>query len=132
MVFDGEDGTSTEGASNAANASAQAHDEKGDVMPDIVPFGSGSLLPSRVERQTGRALERIRASQAVATAHEVAKVEVIQDVTEAALMATANVSAIEALLVARTPHAEGRLRTIADAGALGMAEVVMKARRSVS
>ncbi len=101
-------------------------------MSDLIQYGGGSLLPSRVERQTGRALERIRAGQAVVTAREVAKVEVIQDVTEAALMATANVSAIEALLVARTPHAEGRLKHIADSGAIGMAEVVLKARRSVS
>lgn len=102
-------------------------------MSDLIQYGGGgSLLPSRVERQTNRALQNIRSHQAVATAHEVAKVEVIQDVTEAALMATSNVSAIEALLIARTPHAEGRLRHIADAGALGMSEVVMKARRSVS
>lgn len=105
---------------------------KEQPMTDLVPMRGNRLVPSRVERQTGRALEQIRAGQAVASARETAKVEVIAEVTEAALLATSHVSAVEALLVSRTPHAEGRLRHIADAGAIGMANVVMKAHRQVT
>ena len=44
---------------------------------------------------------------------------------EAALLATSHISAVEALLISRTPHAEARLRHIADAGCTGMASVVL-------
>ena len=100
-------------------------------MNNLAPRMSGLHLTS-LERQTGQALESIRAGQAVASAREVAKLEVIAEVTEAALLATSHVSALESLLVARTPHAEGRLRHIADVGALSMADVVLKAHRRVA
>jgi hypothetical protein len=35
-------------------------------------------------------------------------------------------------LVERTPHAAGRLKHIADAGSIGLAEVVLKAKRGLS
>jgi hypothetical protein len=70
-------------------------------------------------------LERVRADQAVAAARQVARVSVIAETTEAALLAVSHVSALESLLVSRTPRAEERLRHIADAGALGMTEVVL-------
>jgi hypothetical protein len=50
-------------------------------------------------------------------------------VTEVALAATSHVSTLEALLVARSPHTEDRLRQIADAGVAGMANVVMGVER---
>lgn len=97
-------------------------------MSDLVP--RSSFAPSRLERSTSRSLDRVRADQVVRSAQEAAKLEVIADVTETALMATSAISAMEAILVARTPHAEGRLRHIADAGTLGMAAVVAKAART--
>jgi hypothetical protein len=100
-------------------------------MSNLVPTGGGTFLPSRAERSAGRAIERVRASQAVLTARETAKLEVIGDVTEAALMTSSHIAAVEALLVERTPHAAGRLQAIADAGTLGLAEVVMKTARTV-
>lgn len=98
-------------------------------MSDLVALGRA--LPSRLERTTARELDRIRAGQAVAVARDTAKLATIADVTEAALLATSHVSAMEALLVERTPHAAARLQHVADAGTLGMAAVVSKTARTV-
>ena len=97
-------------------------------MSDLVPLGGG-LLSTRIERSTGRQLDRIQAGKMVSAARENAKVEVMAEVTETALLAASHVAALEALLVARTPHAEARLRHIADAGTIGMTETVIKAGR---
>jgi hypothetical protein len=79
--------------------------------------------------RTSRDLAQIRASRSVVAAREAARVETIAEVTEVALAATTRISAIEALLVARTPHAEARLRHVADAGVAGMASVVLGLER---
>ena len=97
-------------------------------MTNLVPFAD-NLQPSRVNRQTSRALERVHGQQAVLSAQELARVETIAEVTEAALLAVSHISALESLLVVRTPRAEERLRHIADAGTLGMTEVVFGASR---
>ena len=85
----------------------------------------GELANTRMERQASREVTRARAYGATVSAREIAKVEAIAQVTEAALLATSHVSAVESLLVSRTPHAEARLRHIADAGCIGMASVVL-------
>src|SRR5438876_543177 len=87
--------------------------------------GLGELANTRVERQASREIARSRVYGATVSAREIAKVEAIAQVTDAALLATSHVSAVEALLVSRTPHAEMRLRHIADAGCTGMASVVL-------
>lgn len=97
-------------------------------MNDLIPQQRG-LLPSRIERGMSRELERVRAGKVIAAAREEAKIEVLAQTTESALLAASHVAAVEALLVARTPHAEARLRHIADAGTIGMTEVVIKAGR---
>jgi hypothetical protein len=98
------------------------------MTTDLVPYAS-TLLPSRIERQTGRALDRIQARQTVAAAQEVARVATVAEVTEAAMLAVSHVSALESLLVTRTPRAEERLRHIADAAALNLTEVVLNTNR---
>jgi hypothetical protein len=98
-------------------------------MNDLVRFAGPGFLQTRAERQTSRALERVRTTQALVTAQEVARLEIVQDVTEAALMSASQVAAVEALLTTRTPHAAGRLNAIAEAGTLGMADVVLRASR---
>jgi hypothetical protein len=97
-------------------------------MTDVVRY-VGNRYPSRAERQTGRALEQVHSRQLVQSAQEVARVAVIAETTEAALLATSHISTLEALLATRTPRAEERLRHIADAGALGMTEVVLSVNR---
>lgn len=97
-------------------------------LPVLSPVGE--LANTKIERQASRDIARARAYGAALSARESAKVEAIADVTEPALIATSHVSAIEALLITRTPHAEARLRHIADAGCAGMASVVLKMGRA--
>jgi hypothetical protein len=97
-------------------------------MTDLVPFAT-DLQPTRTERQTARALERVHGRQAVMSAQEIARVEMIAQVTEAALLSVSHISALESLLVTRTPRAEERLRHLADAGTLGITQVVFNASR---
>lgn len=97
-----------------------------------VPAGFGDGLSSRaVTRQASREVARARAYGSVVSAGETAKIEAVAQVTEAALLATSHISAMEALLVSRTPHAEARLKHIADAGCVGMAGVVFETGRKI-
>ena len=86
---------------------------------------TAQLAGSRFDRQSNRELSAVRTAGHLAAAREAAKLEAIAEVTEIALLATSHISAVEALLVMRTPHAETRLRHIADAGCTGMASVVL-------
>ena len=86
-------------------------------------FGSG--LPARVERDVSRELAVARARGEVVAAREAAKVDAMALVAQQALLATAHISSLEALLVDHMPHAEARLRHVADAACAGMASVVM-------
>jgi hypothetical protein len=90
-----------------------------------IPSPLGELTPTRLERQASKEIARGHAYGRAVAARETAKVEAVAQVTEAALLATSHVSAVEALLISRTPHAEARLRHIADAGCTGMASVVL-------
>lgn len=98
-------------------------------MPELIHLSNA--LSTRVPRSTTRAIERVRTDQQVATAIETAKVEVIADVTESALVAASHIAVIESMLADRVPHAEGRLHQIAKAGTTGLTEVVAKAAQGV-
>jgi hypothetical protein len=100
------------------------------MSTSLVPVGS-SRLPMRVERQVGREIARVRASQALVVVRESAKVEAIADITRSALIETSQVSEIEAILFERSPHAGSRLKCIADAGVAAIADVVLRAGRAV-
>ncbi len=112
-------------------------------MTDLVPIRRPeSLGVSRAERRTARALDRVRsteaiaiaqieANQAIATADARARVAVVTDTTNAALLAASHISVVEALLADRTPHAEGRLHSIANAGCLALTDVVLTVSRRV-
>lgn len=98
-------------------------------MADIVTQ-SAALKESYADRVNSRHLARIgRAATLVATEHK-ARLDVVTEVTESALLATAEVSALEAHLVGMVPHAEGRLKFVADAGSAALANVVTKMARS--
>lgn len=96
-------------------------------MSDLVAFGTASRLPSRLERQTNRALSQIAARQEVMLAEEQAKVDLVTSVCESSLIGASHIATVEALLVARTPHAEARLNHIASAGTAGLANIVLRA-----
>jgi hypothetical protein len=90
------------------------------------------LASSGPERRASREIARAKAYGSAITAQETAKVEAIANVTETAMLATSHVSAIESLLITQAPHAEQRLRHLADAGCAGMASVVLGVGRRVS
>lgn len=92
---------------------------------------SARLAPTRLERRINNEVAQAKGFGQVLSAREVAKVEAVANVTEAALVATAHVSSVEALLMNQVPHAEGRLKHIADAGCAGMAYVVMAMGREI-
>lgn len=96
----------------------------------LVPFGP-TALSTRADRQAAREVSRARASGLALAAHEVSKVEVIESVTEAALLATTRLAQLEHLLVVQSPYAAGRLQLIVEASALGMGMVVQQAARRV-
>ena len=86
---------------------------------------------TRLDRQITREVVQAKGFGTVLSAQEIAKVEAVANVTEAALVATAHVSSVEALLMGQVPHAEARLRHIADAGCAGMGYVVMSMGRQI-
>jgi hypothetical protein len=94
-------------------------------LPALASLGQ-LVSGDRLERQTSQEIAHARAYGSVVSARGISNVEAIAQVTEAALLATSHVSAVEALLISRTPHAEARLRHIADAGCTGMATVVLR------
>lgn len=98
-------------------------------MSDLVTY-QPSLLASRAERTKGKELERIRHSTDLSIARHCAAIDVVESVTESALLATAHVSALEGYLLQRVPHAEARLRHVADGGCIAMANIVSKLAKS--
>ena len=92
---------------------------------------TSSGLPARVERQLSRQVATIQARAVVQAAQQSSKVAVIEEVVESAMLATARVGQLEGLLSAQTPEVAGRLRFIAEAGALGMGAVVQQTARKV-
>ena len=101
----------------------------------LVPSGGSvvgrGLVLTRLERHVAREVTVARARGAVVAARELAKVEAISDITQGALMETSQISEVEALLFARSPHAGERLKQIADCGVAAIADVVLRAGRSM-
>lgn len=95
-------------------------------LPALSNLGQQLSGPGRIERHVSREIAHAKGYGSVVSARGVAQLEAVAQVTEAALLATSHVSAVEALLISRTPHAEARLRHIADAGCTGMANIVLR------
>ena len=90
-----------------------------------------SHLPARVSRQVDGELARIEGGLAIARAAYAAP-RATGSVTEDALVATARLSTVESLAIETAPHAEGRLKLIADAGAVGLLAVINDVAGSMS
>lgn len=101
-------------------------------MSSLIPFSDiPGGLSVRQERQLERQKAQIHARGSLIAAREIAKVSVVTDVTEEALMAASEVAQLTGMLVQRTPHAEAALNHIASAGITAMADVVIRAGRSL-
>jgi hypothetical protein len=95
-------------------------------MPNNLPALTGGLLPAKLDRQVARALQQIDASAAVARRSDQLRIQRVAEATASGLIAVAQVSALEAAMVRAAPHAEGRLRAVADVGALNIAAAVYR------
>jgi hypothetical protein len=95
------------------------------------PYSRSALGLTRVERRAIKEIALTRAASSVLAAREAAKIEAITEVAETALLSAAEVSSLEALLVARTPHAAGRLAYINDRACMAMGGVVTRMSRSL-
>lgn len=107
-------------------------------MSDFLPARSSGSSLSRTERRVAKELERIHASTSVEIgrvraieAVESAKVEAIGAVATVGLMEVSNVSAVEASLFERTPHAGPRLKFVADSASAAIAGVVSGINREL-
>ena len=93
---------------------------------DRLPEHHNGLFPARINRQLGKQLGRMDA-QALAVQHadqlQIARTEAA---TVRSLVAVAQISSLEATLVRAVPHAEGRLRAVADAGTISIAGIVAR------
>jgi hypothetical protein len=86
---------------------------------------------TRVERRAAKEIALTRAASSVLAARESARLDLITDVAEAALLNASAVSSLEAALVMRMPHAAGRLGHIADSACMAMGKVVARTGRSL-
>ena len=94
-----------------------------------VPFSSSALGLTRTERRIAKEITTIRAASTVLAAREAAKIDAITDVAEKALLNAGELSCIEQVLIARTPHAAGRYGYIADRACMAMGGVITQMAR---
>jgi hypothetical protein len=107
-------------------------------MSDFLPARSTGGSLSRSERRVAKERERIQTSTAIEVSRvraieavEAAKAEAIGAVATVGLIEVSNLSATEAALFERTPHAAPRLKLVADSASAGIAQVVTSMNRSL-
>lgn len=86
---------------------------------------------TRLERRAADEIAVTRAASSVLAARESARLDLIADVAETALVNASAISSLEAALVMRTPHAAGRLGHIADSACMAMGKVVARTGRGL-
>ena len=90
------------------------------------PEPHNGLFPARVNHKLARRLERMDA-QALAAQHaDQLRIGHVEQAAARGLVAVAQISSLEAVLVRAAPHAEGRLRVVADAGTISIAGIVAR------
>jgi len=93
------------------------------------PYSGSSLGLTRTERRLAKEIATVRAASTVLAAREAAKTDAIADVAERALLNAGDLSCIEQVLVARSPHAAGRFGYITDRACVAMGGVVTQMAR---
>jgi hypothetical protein len=97
-------------------------------LPVIAGAGFGL---TRAERRVAKEIALTRAASSALAAREAAKITAVAEVADTALVAVAEVSSLEALLVMRTPHAARRLGYVADRASEAIANVVVQTGRAL-
>lgn len=100
-------------------------------MADYLPVPARSPLPSRMERRTSRALERLDAEAAIATRADALRIERITEAASHAQSAVSYLSALELVHVqgSQNPLTEMRVLQITEAATLGLRGAVLRAGR---
>lgn len=99
-------------------------------MRDLVKAEKvGELIVNRKEKAAAKKIESIQLATDVVVAQRNAEITVIAETTRSGLLAAAHLSTLEAFLVDRIPMSEARLRGIADAGCVGIADTVWRAAK---
>ena len=93
----------------------------------LVP--SGSLYPTRLDRQVGKALDRVEASNIVAKRTDVARIERITETGEGGMLAVGRLGMVEAGVAQSAPHVMPELHAIRSAATHGIVGVVYDAGR---
>jgi hypothetical protein len=94
------------------------------VMSNHLPARTSGLLPSKLERQLAKALERIDAEAIVAMRRDEARLNRVSGTTKRGMLRAAELGAYEAALVQMSPNGAGYVHISAVAGAIGIAGVV--------
>jgi hypothetical protein len=94
-------------------------------MPNL-PAHHNGLFPARIGHKLEKAFEQQEAQALVRKRDDQLRIARVEETTARGLVAVAQISSLEATLVRAAPHAEGRLRAIADAGTVGIAGIVAR------
>ena len=100
-------------------------------MTNLPVLSAARLGLTKAERRVAKESALIRAASSALAAREAAKITALAEVADTALVAVAEVSSLEALLVMRTPHAARRLSYVADRASDAIANVVVQTGRSL-
>lgn len=87
----------------------------------------GGVGSSRLERRTAKEVAVVQARHRVACARDVARVELVAEVTERALVASAEVTMLEQALAGQSAAAAARGEQIANAATAALVGVVFRA-----
>jgi hypothetical protein len=88
---------------------------------------TGGLYPAKLDRQLGRSLSHIEASNILAKRRDLARIERITETSEVGMLAVGRLGLVEAAVAQATPHVAPGLRAIQCAAVLGIAGVVYDA-----
>jgi len=99
-------------------------------MSNLPVLATGFGL-TRADRRVAKEIALTRAASSALAAREAAKITALAEVADTALVAVAEVSSLEALLVMQTPHAARRLSYVANRASDAIANVVVKTGRSL-
>jgi hypothetical protein len=91
-----------------------------------LPEPHRGLFPRRIGDKLEKVLQHVEVHGAIEKRQDQLQIARVEEATARGLIAVGQISSLEASLVRAVPHAEGRLRAIADAGTIGIAGIVAR------
>ena len=88
---------------------------------------TGGLFPTKLDRQTSKALAQLDAGALVASHRDQARIDRVAGTTERGMVRAAQLGALEATLIQNVPSAAGYVHAAATAGAMGIVAAVYEA-----